>query len=342
MKNKGRPVIVETHHPDLTSAEVASLWTQFMNETMGLCINRYMLEKVEDSNIRSLFEYAIHLGENHVEKIKAFLSSDKFPIPQGFTDDDVNIKTPRLFTDQFCLHFLNIMSLHGCHAYSAAVTTVCREDMRNYFTECNASTIELCNRTKAELLSKGIYFRPAHISPPENVEFIKSENFLTGWLGDKRPLNCIEITDITFNLKKSFMAKALSIAFTQVIKSKEARNFLIEAIEVKKRHIQLFSEVLSESDLPSPPGFDSGITNCTVSPFSDKLMMFLIGFLYDTALVYYGTGMAASPRRDLIANYSSAIVDDIAVEGKWMDIMINNRWLEQPFLASDRKLVHQD
>ena len=105
MKNKGRLEIVETHHPDLTSAEVASLWTQFMNETMGLCINRYMLEKVEDSNIRSLFEYAIHLGENHVEKIKTFLSSDKFPIPQGFTDDDVNINTPRLFTDQFCLHF---------------------------------------------------------------------------------------------------------------------------------------------------------------------------------------------------------------------------------------------
>ena len=73
---------METHHPDLTSAEVASLWTQYMNETMGLCINRYMLEKVVDSNIRSLFEYAIHLGENHVEKIKAFLSSDNFPIPK--------------------------------------------------------------------------------------------------------------------------------------------------------------------------------------------------------------------------------------------------------------------
>jgi hypothetical protein len=298
---------------------------------------------VEDSNIRSLFEYAIHLGENHVEKIKAFLSSDNFPIPQGFTDDDVNINTPRLFTDQFCLHFLNIMSLHGCHAYSAAVTTVCREDMRNYFTECNASTIELCNRTKAVLINKGIYFRPAHISPPANIEFIKSENFLTGWLGDKRPLNCIEIADITFNSKKSFMAKALSVAFSQVVKSKDARNFLIEATEIKKRHTELFGEVLRESDLPSPPDFDSEVTNSTAAPFTDKLMMFLMGFLYKTAIVYYGTGMAASTRRDLVAKYSSVIVDDLAAESKWMDIMINNRWLEQPFLASDRKaLVYKD
>jgi hypothetical protein len=111
MMNKGRVEIVETHHPELTPAEVASLWTQYMNETKGFCINRYMLEKVGDSNIQSLFKYAIHLGENHVEKIKAFLSRDNFPIPQGFTDNDVDIRTPRLFTDQFCLHFLNIMYL---------------------------------------------------------------------------------------------------------------------------------------------------------------------------------------------------------------------------------------
>ncbi|HJV46659.1 MAG TPA: DUF3231 family protein [Bacillota bacterium] len=330
---------METHHPDLTSAELATLWTQYMNDTLGLCVNRYMLEIVEDSGIRSLIEYAIHLGESHVEKIKTFLSSDNFPIPQGFTDHDVNMKTPRLFTDQFCLHFLNIMSIHGCHAYSAAVTSVSREDVRHYFTECNASAIELCNRTKAELLNKGIYFRAPHISPPVNIEFIKSENFLTGWLGDKRPLNCIEITDLIFNLKKSFMAKALSIAFSQVVKSKDARNFLIEATEIKKRHTELFCEVLRESDLPSPPDYDSEITNSTVAPFSDKLMMFLMGFLYKTALVYYGTGMAASPRRDLVAKYGSVIVDDIAVESKWMNIMINNSWLEQPFLASDRKAL---
>ena len=101
----------------------------------------------------------------------------------------------------------------GCHGYSGAVTTCSRRDIRDYFTSCNASAVELCNRTKNILQEKGVYSRPSVISPPERSDFVKNDNFLVGWFGEKRPLSCIEISDIYFNLKKSILAKAVMVAF---------------------------------------------------------------------------------------------------------------------------------
>jgi len=82
---------------------------------------------------------------------------------------------------------------------------------------------------------------------------------------------------------------------------------------------------------------DAEVMDTTSSPFSDKLMMFHVGFLFSTALVYYGTGFASSPRRDLTPHYLSAIADDALVGNDWMELMIDQGWLAQPPLAQDRE-----
>lgn len=65
--------------------------------------------------------------------------------------------------------------------------------------------------------------------------------------------------------------------------------------------------------------------------------MFQVGFLFLTAMVYYGTGWATSPRRDLSPKYMMAIMEDLKIGHDWINIMIKKRWLEQPPLAEDRK-----
>ncbi|SFB25599.1 DUF3231 family protein, partial [Bacillus sp. UNCCL13] len=75
--------------PKLTSGEIAALWTQYLNDTAGLCFNKYMLEHLKDPEIKGIFEYAISLGQDHIQKIKKFLRAENFPIPIGFTDNDV-------------------------------------------------------------------------------------------------------------------------------------------------------------------------------------------------------------------------------------------------------------
>ncbi|GAA3315834.1 hypothetical protein GCM10020331_011640 [Ectobacillus funiculus] len=59
-------------------------------------------------------------------------------------------------------------------------------------------------------------------------------------------------------------------------------------------------------------------------------MMFQVGFLFSTALVYYGTGLASSPRKDLTLKYAKAISGDLKIGNDWLDLMIENGWLEQP------------
>lgn len=88
-----------THTPKLTSAEIAALWTQYVNETAGICFHKHMMEYIEDKEIKNVFEYAMSLGSKHLKKIKEFLTSENFPIPIGFTSDDVMLGTPRLFSD---------------------------------------------------------------------------------------------------------------------------------------------------------------------------------------------------------------------------------------------------
>lgn len=325
------------HEPKLTSAEIAALWTQYLNETAGLCFNKHMMEHLEDKEIKDVFGYAISLGSKHLEKIKEFFVSEGFPVPIGFTNHDVTPNTPRLFSDVFCLYFLNTMAIHGCHGYSGAITTSSRLDVRDYFTRCNASAVELCNRTKNVLLEKGLYFRPPVVLPPEKPDFVKNDNFLAGWFGEKRPLSCIEITDIYFNLKKSILAKAVTVAFSQVAHSKHIRDFLLKAVNTKDSHIQMFNDVLNFENLPAPPTLEAEITDSTTSPFSDKLIMFQIGFLFSTAMVYYGAGWASSPRRDLSPKYLMAISGDLKIGNDWINLMIENGWLEQPPLAEDRR-----
>ena len=73
----------------LTSTEITNLLTQYEQETMSICIDKYVLATVQDPEVRSLFEFAMGLSEKHVKKIKEFLKKENFPVPNGFTEKDV-------------------------------------------------------------------------------------------------------------------------------------------------------------------------------------------------------------------------------------------------------------
>lgn len=262
-------------------------------------------------------------------------------MPVGFTDEDVNLEAPRLYSDAFHLYYLHIMTTNGISGYGLAITTSTRKDIRQHFIESNQSATELYDKTTDVLLSKGLYSRPPYI-PYEQVDFIESQNFLTGWFGERRPLNAVEINNMYFNLKKTIMVKALLTGFSQVAKTKEVIRFMSNAVGLVRKHIEIFSSVLHEDDLTTPTHWDSDVTTSTVSPFSDKLMMVHTGFLFQTALGYYGAGMATSMRPDLIGHYSRTIAEDLKEAEDWANIMIKHGWLEQVPQAPDRKAIAEE
>lgn len=321
----------------LTAPEISALWTQYMFDTMSICFIKYALEHIEDEDIKEVFKTALQLSEEHVHAVKQFFTGENFPIPLGFTDKDVNIKAPRLFQDPFYLYYMYIMTLQGLTGYSLSVGTSIRADLRKYFIKCNADTMMLFEKTIDRMLTKGIYTRPPVIMPANSVRFVEHQSFLTGWLGERRPLTAMEIGDITFNMNKMHLHVALKVAFTQVVSSDKIRKFINRGIDISNKHIEIFGTIFREEKLNSPPSWQSYVTNSTTSPFSDKLMMNMVQLSTQIAIAFYGTSLSVSTRRDIGEKYVALNAELAKYAEDGANIMINNSWLEEPPLASDRR-----
>lgn len=326
----------------LTSTEIGALWGQYVNESMVNQVNKYMLSIIEDTSIREIFADAIKISENQLQQVSTFILNDGFPLPIGFSEADTNPNIGRLFSDVFCLDYLYLMTIHGLNGHVYSLTTSVRRDLRDFFDSCLTDGKNMYQRTVDLLLEKGHFQRDPYFFPRANPEFIDSKKYLDGFWGDKRPLSAIEIGNISLNLKKSIMAKTLGIAFSQIAGSKEIRKFLTDAVQTSNDHIQLLSKKLKDDNLPVPMSWETEITESTDSPFSDKLIMFHTGFLFLTSQSYHGLGLAGSMRSDLILDYERIILKDLTVAKNWFDLMIKNKWLEQPPIAPNRKDIAKE
>jgi hypothetical protein len=321
----------------LTSSEIGTLWGQYVNGTMTDIVNRYMFSIIEDEAIKAIFEEAITIFERQKKQIVNFIENEEFPVPIGFTETDLNKGTKRLFTDIFCLHYLHTMTLHGLLGHTTSLSVSVRKDLRYFYDSCDNDAKRMYHQTIELLLEKGIFQRDPLFYPSKNSEFISSKDFSDGFFGEGRRLAATEIISISFNLKKSILAKSLSIAFSQVAQTKEVKEFLEDSEKTADGQIKSFSKIMQLDNLPVPKSVETEVTISTDSPFSDRLILYHIGFLYQAAQIYHGTGLASSMRTDLIIAYEGAILQNLMVEKKWFNLMVKNDWLEQPPLAPNRR-----
>lgn len=326
----------------LTSSEIGSLWMEYVNGTMTHMVNKYMYSIIEDESIKEIFDDAIKTFEKQKNEIATFIENEGFPVPIGFTESDLNIGAERLFTDIFCLQYLHIMTLHGLLGHTSSLSVSVREDLRYFYDSCDNDGKRMYHQTIELMLEKGIFQRDPLFYPSKNPEFVTSQDFKDGILGKGRRLAAPEIISLSFNLKKSIMAKALSIGFSQVTQSKEVRKFLEDAEKTSDSQIQSLSKIMHKDNLPVPRSIETEVTVSTDSPFSDKLMLYHIGFLFQTAQAYQGVGLATAMRTDLVTTYEGIILKNLMVTKKWFDLMVENKWLEQPPLAPNRKEIAED
>jgi len=313
----------------LTAAEVSALWLQYMGDSMAICVFKYFLNIVENKEIKSIFEFALQLSESHIRKVKEFLESANFQIPIGFTENDVNINAPRLFSDQFLLFYSYIMTIHGLTAYSLAIANSEREDIQNYFFECSVSSKELFQKIIQLAKNHPKYTSVPSIPSPHGAEFMESPGFISNLIGDKRPLNSSEISSLFFNSTKTGFVRSLSLAFSQIAVREDVRNFMLKNVKLAGKDADSFDAILQQDNLPIPEKWDTEITDSTVSPFSDKLIMFHAGFLVHAALTYYGASLGSSFRSDIMVNYSKVFTHAIEAGALSYNIMVKHGWLEK-------------
>ncbi|WP_052401017.1 DUF3231 family protein [Oceanobacillus jeddahense] len=167
---------------------------------------------------------------------------------------------------------------------------------------------------------------------------MKKQNFLKGWLGDRRPLLAQEITTLYSDIERNALGAAILTGFSQVAKSKEVRSYLLRGINIAKKHVNIFSELLQGSDVSVPMGSDSLVTDSAeVSPFSDKLMMLHTTGMTTLGIGFYGFSMSTQTRKDIGANYIRLVGETLLYAEDGANILIDNGWLEEPPRMVDRE-----
>ncbi|WP_080875231.1 DUF3231 family protein [Oceanobacillus timonensis] len=325
----------------LTSAEIASVWSGYLNDTMSLCILGFMLKHIEDSEIKPVVQHAYNISENHIGQLHQIFEEENYATPIGFTDQDVNMNAPHLFTDVFCLTYITHMARIGMVTYSGSVAMSVKKEIREYFIQGLKETADLYDYAVQIGLEKGISARHPHIETPKESDYVDSKKYYNGLnpLSEKRPLNAVEIAQLYTNIQTNEIGSKLCMAFAQSSPSKVVQDFMIRGKDISQKHIKIFVDKLMKNNLGAPQLPDVAVSDSTTQTFSDKLMMFHMSLLMSAGVGNYVTAGASSQRSDLAVNYArlSGEVAKLAKSGA--DIMIDNNWLEQPPGTKDRELL---
>jgi hypothetical protein len=320
----------------LTTAEMSALWAQYINDTISICVNSHFLAKVKDEEVRPVIEFALNTSIRNISYLKDFFRKEEFRIPLGFTEEDVNPKAPRLFSDTFVLMYLRQMSILAMAANAAAIGLATREDVVSFHKGILKAAVELQDLTRRLMLNQGTYIRPPFISTPDKVDFVKKQQFLAGFIGKKRAITSLEVTHLFLNVQTNSIGKALITGFAQIAERKEVKQYLLRGKQIAQKHMDIFSDILKKEDMPAPMSWDSVVSDSTEKIFSDKLIMFHISAMIAAGIGNYGMAMAASPRRDLGLKYASLVPEISLYAEDGANIMIKHGWLEEPPQADDR------
>lgn len=322
----------------LTAAEMGKLWATYMGNSMSKCILSYYLQHVEDEEIKTLLENALKLCVEFLQTTKDIFNKENFPIPNGFSEEDVNLGAPRLFEDIYYVHYLKYVCKAGMSIYNVAVPLVYRMDVKDFFINCMDSTMALMGQINDILMNKGLISKPPIIPVPDKVEFVHHD-FLNGFLGHVRPLHALEIAHLYDNIENNTTSKALIMAFSQVVKSEKIRKLFIEGKDLTHKSIEKYMEKLHSENLPSPSFLDHLVTTSTFSPFSDKLMLFHKIDMFSMKIRAFGNSAAVNGRHDMGALYAKSLVKISAFVEEAAKILIENGWMEQPPYAVNRDKI---
>ncbi|WP_407271012.1 DUF3231 family protein [Radiobacillus sp. PE A8.2] len=330
------------HNIKLASSEIGSLWSSYMMESASLPVLQYFSEKVEDKEVKSVVQKALKMSEHHIKTLTDIFNDEKFPVPIGFSSEDVNVTAPRLFSDTYMLYFLRNLGEAGIVANGAAFSMAAREDIRKLYRNYLNESADLEDETKAIMLSKGIFVRAPYMDFPDRANFVEKQSFLRGWFGEKRTITADEAAHIFMNYTNNTYGKALMIGFSQVANSEELRNYFIRGQELARKILRKYRLIFEESTLPAPMTWDSEVSNSTISPFSDKLMLFQTTTLNALSIGNSGGSLALSFRRDIAAMYAKDIKDIGLFAEDGANLMIKNGWFERPPQASDREYLSKE
>jgi hypothetical protein len=312
----------------LTSSEIGKLWATYMGNSMSEKVLRYFLHHVEDQEIRDVVEFSLNLCQDFMKRIEAIYKTVSHPIPIGFTKDDVNVKAPRLFKDEFYVHYLRNAIRAGISVYGIAVHLVTRQDVRDFFIYTVDECMKLVSRLNDLLIKMGVRLSP-EIPIPDRIDFVEKKSYFRGFFGEVRPLHALEIAHLYDNIASHSVGHAFLYAFSQVVQSEKVRQLFKKGGEITTKAIETYTHYMNECHLQSPPLLDHLVIPIDVSPFSDKLMLFHEIDHFTIRLRDFGNAIAVNGRHDVAASYFKVFMTLGLFVQEAGNIFVENGWMEQ-------------
>jgi hypothetical protein len=322
----------------LSPSETLSLWNVYLTETMTTFVTQYFLAiaTAEDKELIKVLEFALKISQEGVKISSTFLKNANHPLPQGFTEEDVNVKAPKVYSDHFIILLKNKLVQDALVVNTMALGSSSRTDIRNFFEKQLTEGAKL-NNMMLELIHKRGLHHPLHIPFPEHIEKVKSSFlFLGGIFEGNRPLNTAEIFNLVLNFQA---AEAVSIIFKSFAQFKLTKEQKLEqhfqrGAEIMDKHLQLFQSRLSEGGLPQLPTWESQLTDSTVSPFSDRLMLFKSAVLLSATAGRYGVALSTVMRKDIGTDFMRLMTETLKYAEDTMNLMIKKGYFDQHPMAT--------
>lgn len=328
---------LSSHHIELTSSEIGALWSSYMSESASKPVLLYFSQIVEDSEIKGIVDVALAKCQEHITTLTEYFNKEKYPIPIGFSEKDVMLSAPRLFSDPFILYFIRNFGKAAIAANGMALTMSARKDLRELYTHYLSEAAQIEEMSKALELSKGLFIRTPNLAKPNKATMVEHQGFLRGWFGERRTLTATEIAHISMNYTNNALGKTLLMGFSQTVNTEELKHHFLRGIDIASSIMETLRRLLEECSLPSPRTWDTEVSDSIVAPFSNKLMLFHINSLNAIGLGNIGGSLALSMRRDLSAKYVKMMKDIGTYAEDSANIMIKNNWFERPPQAVNRE-----
>ncbi|MDQ1143882.1 hypothetical protein QE429_000709 [Bacillus sp. SORGH_AS 510] len=326
----------------LTSTDIAALWKTHIQGTAERCFLQHFLQYLQDEEIKSIVEEAKALVDTIIGKIEGILEKENFPIPKGFSDKDVDLYAPALFTDLFALSFVYRGGQVKMPHFTNTLSKVSRLDIFEFLKECLYGETELHKKAFALMLSKGLYDAPPKMEYPKTIEFVQHEpTLINSWFGEKRPINCMEMAELFQDIERNATGLVLLKGLIQVSKNKEIKEYLLKGKNLAENQIKTFNKLLDENDnfIGTPVPLE--VTNSTISPFSEKLIMFFVSSANSIAISTLGDALSVSLRKDIAATFTLFFMEVMKYGDEGLKLMIKRGWLEQPPQPIDRRGFYQ-
>lgn len=322
------------------SSEIGHLWSSYLAESMSVCFLKHYVAKSKDPDIHTLLQRALDVGSQRVRSMEAIFNSIGHPIPEAYSDKDVDINVKQLFSESFTLLYTRLMHRFVLIYYSNALSISSRSDFRTYFSECISTSQEIHQRATEVLLAKGLLLKYPTIVIPDRVDYVHDKSYLGTMFGRKRPLNALEIAHIFSLMEIKLLLRTLNLGYSQVVQSEKIRNYLSKSKQIADKQLEILGSFLEDEDIPQPAISEILVTDSKESPLSDKVIMSHITSVTAFIIAAYGLAVANIARMDLVSTFSKSVVEVIGLAKDGAELMIECGWLEKvPETADRRELI---